>query len=111
MHGFDVTIHVETGGFGGEEFGAEILRLLAHGLGERAARGAADARIVDDFVGDGDLAAEIVLFENQHTVASAGQVQAGRQASRPATNDDDVIQIVLRHNNSFCDIAQLPLMG
>ena len=90
MHGFDVTIHVETGGFGGEEFGTEVLSLLAHGLGECAARGAAHARIVDDFVGDGDLAAEIVLFENQHAVASAGQVQAGRQASRPATNDDDV---------------------
>ena len=102
MHGFDVTIHVETGGFGGEEFGAEILRLLAHGLGECAARGAADAWIVDDFVGDGDLAAEIIFFKNQHTVASAGQVQAGRQASRPATNDDDVIEIVgLSHENSL----------
>lgn len=62
----------------------------------------AHARIVDDFVGDGDLAAEIVLFENQHAVASAGQVQAGRQASRPATNDDDVIEIVgLSHENSL----------
>ena len=53
--------HVETGGFGGEEFGTKVLSLLAHGLGERAARGAAHARIVDDFVGDGDLAAEIIF--------------------------------------------------
>ena len=102
MHGLDVAVDVQSGSLGGQEFRAEVLRLLAHGLGERAAGGAADARIVHDFVGDGDLPAEIVLFENQHAVASAGQVQAGRQASRPATNDDDVIEIVgLSHENSL----------
>ena len=94
VHGFDVAVHVKAGGLGGKEFSTEVLCLLAHGLGERTTRGAANSRIVDDLVGDGDLPAEIVFFENQHTVASAGQVQTRGKARRSATNDYDVIKII-----------------
>ena len=94
MHGLDVAVDVQSGSLGGQEFRAEVLRLLAHGLGERAAGGAADARIVHDFVGDGDLPAEIILFEDEHTVAGTGKVQARGQACGAAADDDDVIEIV-----------------
>ena len=43
----------------------------------------ADARVVDDFVGDGDLPAEIILFENQHAIAGASEIQAGGESRRP----------------------------
>ena len=90
MHGLDVAVDVQSGSLGGQEFRAEVLRLLAHGLGERAAGGAADARIVHDFV----LPAEIILFEDEHTVAGTGKVQARGQACGAAADDDDVIEIV-----------------
>ena len=63
MHGFDIAMHVEADGFGGKEFSAEILRLLTHGLGKRTASGAANARIVDHLIGDGDLSAKIIFLE------------------------------------------------
>ena len=74
MHGFDVAMHVEADGFGRKKFSAEVLRLLTHGLGKCTASGAADARIIDYLIGDGDLSTEIVFLENQHAISGAGQI-------------------------------------
>ena len=101
MHGLDVALDVKTGRLGGEELGAEILRLVLHHGGERAAGGTTHARIVHDLVGDSDLAAEIVPFEHEHAVAGAREVQAGGKARGSAADDDDIVQIVLGHINAF----------
>ena len=101
MHGFNVAMHVEADGFGGKEFSAKVLRLLTHGLGKLTASGAADTRIVDHLIGDGDLSAEIVFLENQHAISGTGQIQSRRQTSGTAADNYDIIQIISRHNESL----------
>lgn len=101
MHGFDIAVHVEADGFGGKEFSAEILRLLTHGLGKRTASGAANARIVDHLIGDGDLSAKIIFLENQYAISGTGQIQSRRQTSGTAADDYDIVQIISRHNDSL----------
>ena len=74
----------------------------------------ADARVVDDFVGDGDLPAEIILFENQHAIAGASEIQAGGESRRAATDDNNVIQIAsvdLGHDMELLTYAYAPAGG
>ncbi len=95
MHGFDVALRVDAGHGAHAQFGTEILRLLAHSGGEFAAVGHRYARVVHHFGCDGDLAAEIGLFDDQRAVACARQVHAGGQARRAAADDDGVIHLRL----------------
>ena len=95
MHGFDVALRVDAGHSAHAQFGAEILRLLAHRGGEFAPVGHRYARVVHHFGCDGDLSAEIRLFDDERAVACARQVHAGSQACRAAADDDGVIHIRL----------------
>ena len=95
MHGFDVALRVDAGHSTHAQFGAEILRLLAHRGGEFTPIGHRYARVVHHFGCDGDLSAEIRLFDDERAVACARQVHAGSQACRAAADDDGVIHIRL----------------
>ena len=43
------------------------------------------------FVGDGDLPAELLLFQHQHPVFRPGKVQCGGQSRRAAANNYDIV--------------------
>ena len=77
----------------------EGLGLLAHGLGELGAAGVGHARVVHHLLGDGDLAAEVLLLHHQHPVPGPGQVEPGGEARRAAPDDDDVVESALVHHS------------
>ena len=89
--GFEIALHLQAFHLRQHELRSEGLRLAAHGLGELRAAGALDAGIVHDFMGNGDLAAEFFFFHYDNAVFGSCQVQGGRQARRPAADDDNVI--------------------
>ena len=108
VHDLDIALHIQTGRLGAKELGAEILRLPAHRGRQRPTAGRADARIIDHFIGDGDLAAEIGLLQDQHAVARPGQIQARGQAGGAAADHNHVIEIlVLDH----CVLLPSPRTG
>ena len=73
-HGFHIAGEIQPGDLRQEKFRAEGLGLFPHRFRERGAAGSLHARKIDHLGGDGDLAAEVVLFHDHHPVAGPGQV-------------------------------------
>ena len=73
-HGFHIAGEIQPGDLRQEKFRAEGLGLFPHALREGGAAGPLHARKIDHLGGDGDLAAEVVLFHDHHPVAGPGQV-------------------------------------
>ena len=90
--GFDVSGQVQPRDLGQQEFRPEGLGLPAHGLGEFGAAGLGHTGVVDHLVGDGDLAAEVVLLYDDHPVPGPGQIEPGGEAGGAAPHDDHVIE-------------------
>ena len=96
MHGLDLAAHVESSDLGQLEFCAKSFGLLAHVLRQGRSADGSNARIVDDAVGDGDLATEVFLFNHQDAVAGPRQIDGCRKACRTAANHDDVVKLPCR---------------
>lgn len=97
--GFHIPRQVQAGDLRQEELRPEGLGLLAHGLGELGAAGVGHTGVVHHLLGDGDLAAEVLLLHHQHPVPGPGQVEPGGEARRAAPDDDDVVESALVHHS------------
>ena len=89
----DVAGEVEARDLGEHELGTKGLGLALHRGRELLARGGEDARVVHDLVGDGDLAAKVLLLDDEHAIAGAREVDGGREARRAAAHDDRVVEL------------------
>ena len=83
----------------GAALGAELLRLLRHTGNEAGAALALHhlARVVFNFIGDGNLAAILALFDNQGAQTAASRIEAGSQTGRAAAQNNNVVN--LAHNS------------
>ena len=91
LNRFNRAGEVEFPCFGDKEFRPEVFGLAAHRFRKCLAGGVQDAGIVDDFVRDGDLAADVFSFENEDAEACAGQVDGGGETGRAGADDDGVV--------------------
>ena len=93
-HGFHIPGQIEAGGLCRKEFRPEVLRLLPDGIRQGLAADFCDAGVVDHLMGNGNLPAELLLFQHQAPIPGPGQVEGGGEPRRAAANDDYVIQVV-----------------
>ena len=88
----DIARHIKPRRLCQQELCAECFRLLLHGLCQLLAAGFADAGIIDHLVGNGNLTAELLLFQHQHPIARPGQIDGGGEPCRPTANDDHIVK-------------------
>ena len=51
----------------------------------------ADTRVIDDFMGNGDLTAELFLFKDEYPILSTCQIDGGGQSGRTAADHDYIV--------------------
>ena len=77
-----------------QEFRTEKFALTPHRFCDFFTACFADSRIIYDLVGNGDLSAELLLFQHQHSVFCTCKVERGSETRRTAAYDNHVIELI-----------------
>ena len=91
VNGLYIAAHVKLVHACQHELSAEVFGLLTHGLGQLCTAGAANAGVVYNLMGNGDLAAELFLFNNQYAVFCSCKIYCGSKPRGAAADNDNVI--------------------
>ena len=93
MHSFYIPGKIKACSLCQHKFCTEVFCLLLYGIGQGFATGFGNAGIVYYLVSNGDLPAELFLFQHQHPVFCPGKVQCGGQPRRAAADDHYIVEV------------------
>ena len=91
---FDIVFYRKAFCFGEKKFCSEILRLLAHSFSKFLSAYFVNTWIVHDFGGDGNLTAEVIFFNHQHTVTGTCEIKSGTKPGRPSADHNHIVKVV-----------------
>ena len=93
LYFLDVLIQLQSRDLGTDEFRPEATRLMFHLRCELGAAHASCPGIVDHIGRDGDLPADLLLFDDEHLALRARQIDRGRQSCGTAADNHGIIHI------------------